>query len=100
MEVMPTKEDCDKAAKLTKALAVKRFPESRVVRVEVEPGDELDEHALLWIRVVLDTPGDTLPDTDAHGQFNFELGPMLEDNGIFARPVPALDSYAEVGDLA
>ena len=100
MEDVPTKEDCVKAAKLTEALAKERFPESRVVRVEVEPSDELDEHALLWIRLALNTPGGALPDTKAHGRFNFELRPMLEENGIFARPVPALDSYAEVGDIA
>ena len=100
MEDVPTKEDCVKATKLTEALARERFPKSRVVRVEVEPSDELDEHALLWIRVVLDTPGGALPDTKDHSQFNFELGPMLEENGIFPRPVPALVSYAEVGDAA
>ena len=82
MEDVPTKNDCVNAANLTEALAKERFPESLVVRVDVEPSDELDEHALLWIRAVLNTPGGALPDTKAHARFNFELRPNLEENGV------------------
>ena len=96
-----TKEECAKAAKAIKTLAKKRFPEARIVRVEVTGSDDsYDNHPLVWIRVVADTPGDALLDVRPMIKFQRDLRPTLEGLGIFATPIPSFDSYAEVGDAA
>lgn len=96
-----TKEECAKAAKVIKALAEKRFPEARIVRVEVEGSEDVyDDHPLAWIRVVADTPDGAMLNVRAMIDFGRELRPTLEGIGIFATPIPSYDSYAEVGDAA
>ena len=96
-----TKEECAKAAKAINALAKKRFPEARIVRVEVTGCDDsYDNHPLVWIRVVVDTPGDAMLDVRSMIDFERDLDPALEGIGIFATPIPSYDSYAEVGDAA
>ena len=50
MDEALTKEECAKAAKAINALAKKRFPEARIVRVEVTGSDDsYDNHPLVWI---------------------------------------------------
>ena len=101
MDDVLTKEECAKAAKVIKSLANKRFPEARVFRVEVTGSDDTyDNHPLVWIRVVVDTPGGAMLNVRAMIDFERDLGPVLEGIGIFATPIPSYDSYAEVGDAA
>ena len=101
MDVALSKEECAKAAKAINALAKKRFPEARIVRVEVTGSDDsYDNHPLVWIRVVVDTPGGAMLNVSAMLDFQMDLRPALEGIGIFATPIPSFDSYAEVGDAA
>ena len=96
-----TKKECAKAAKAIKPLAKKRFPEARIVRVEVTGSDDsYDNHPLVWVRVVVDTPEDAMLDVRSMIDFERDLGPALEEIGIFATPIPSYDSYSEVGDAA
>ena len=96
-----TKEESAMAAKAIKSLAKKRFPEARIVRVEVEGSEDVcDDHPLVWIRVVVDTPGGAMLDVGAGIDFKMELRPTLERIGIIATPILSFDSYAEVGDAA
>ena len=100
MNAMPTKEDCAKAAKVTETLAKERFPEDKIVRVEVELDDYDYDDPTLWIYVVVDTPIGVPLDIDASIKFKSDLGEKLEENGIFADSVVTYKSYEEVGDAA
>ena len=100
MSGIPTAEDCAEAAKVTEALANERFGnEARIERVEVRPDDDPDYPAM-WIRIVVDTPGESLLDIDAVLGFNRDLSPALVKKGIDALPITGFVSYAEIGDAA
>ena len=100
MNGIPTAVDCAIAAKVTEALANERFGnEARIDRVEVKPDDDPDYPAM-WIRVVVETPGEAHLDTDARLDFQSDLSAALEENGILAFPILGFVSYAEIGDAA
>ena len=101
MDAMPTAEDCAKTAKATEALANKHFrDEARIVRVKVKAGDDPADYPELWIRVVVDTPGGALLDTDSSIRFQSELHDKLRGIGITALPIIWFELDAEVGDAA
>ena len=100
MNGIPTAEDCAIAAKVAEALANERFGnEARIDRVEVRPDDD-PEYPAIWLRVVVETPGEALLDIDAALGFHRDLSPALEEKGIYAFPIPSFVSYAEIGDAA
>ena len=97
---IPTAEDCAIAAKVTEALANERFGnEARIDRVEVEPDNDPDDPTL-WIRLVVETPGEAQLNVDARIDFRLDLGSALSDKGIQAFPALSFVSYAEIGDPA
>ena len=100
MNGIPSAEDCAKAAKLTEALANEHFGnEARIDRVEIKPDDDPDYPAM-WIRVVVETPGEALLNIDSVRGFRRDLSPALEEKGIHALPILGFVSYAEIGDAA
>ena len=97
---IPTAVDCAIAAKVTEALANERFGnEARIDRVEVEPDNDPDDPTL-WIRLVVETPGEAQLNVDARIDFRLDLGSALSDKGIQAFPALSFVSYAEIGDPA
>ena len=93
---IPTAEDCAIAAKVTKARANERFGnEARIDRVEVEPDDDPDDPTL-WIRLVVETPGEALLSAEASLDFRLDLRSALNDHGIHAFPALSYASYAEI----
>ena len=103
MDAIPTAEDCAKVAKLMESLANKYFgDEALIVRVVVKAEADADPEfcSLLWIRIVVDTPGDALLNVDAKILFNRELYDELKKPGLAAYPILTYDLYAEVGDAA
>lgn len=100
MDGIPTAEDYAKAAKVAEALANERFGnEARIDRVEVKPDDDPDYPAM-WIRIVVETPGEAQMDIDARIGFRSDLSSALEEKGINALPILGFVSYAEFGDAA
>ena len=93
---IPTSEDCAIAAKVTEALAIERFGnEARIDRGEVVPDDDPDDPAL-WIRLVVETPGEALLSVDTSLDFRLDLGSALRHHGIHAFPALSYASYAEI----
>ena len=100
MDKLPTEEDCAKAAKAVEQVAIRLFPELRVVRVSVEARHDHEGDPILWTCVVVDSPGEVPPNTDGMLNFWFHLRPLLEDMGITARTIMNYQSIHEVGDAA
>ena len=100
MNGIPTAEDCITTEKMTEALANERFGnEARIDRVVVKPDDD-PEYPAMWIRVVVETPGEALLDIDAVRGYRRDLSTELEEKGIHALPILGFVSYAEIGDAA
>ena len=100
MNGIPTAEDCAIAAKVAEALANERFGnEARIDRVETRPDDD-PEYPAMWMRVVVETPGEAMLDIDAVRGFRRDLSTKLEEKGIHALPILGFVSYAEIGDAA
>ena len=100
MDNLPTEEDCAKAAKAVEQVAIRLFPELRVVRVSVEARRDHEGDPILWTCVVFDSPGEVTPNTDGMFYFRTHLDPLLEDMGITARTIISYQSCKEVGDAA
>ena len=54
----------------------------------------------MWIRIVVETPGEAQMDIDARIGFRSDLSSALEERGINALPILGFVSYAEFGDAA
>ena len=100
MDALPTKEDCAKAAKAVEKVAIRLFPELRVVRVKVEAGRDYEGDPVLWTYVVVDSPGEVPPNSKGMFDFWSHLQPLLEEMGISAPTVMTYQSINEVGDAA
>lgn len=100
MDAVPTKEDCAKAAKVTESFAKERFPDAKIVRVDVELDDYSEDKPLLWLYIVLDTPIGVHLDKKASIEFQMDLDPKLRENGIFADSVVTYESYEEEENAA
>ena len=100
MDALPTKEECAKVAKAVEKIAIRLFPELRVVRVSVEARRDHEGDPVLWTYVVVDSPGEVPPNTEGLLNFRSHLRPYLEELGISADPVMTYQSYKEVGDAA
>ena len=100
MDNLLAEEDCAKAAKAVEKVAIRLFPELRVVRVKVEAGRDLDGVPVLWSYVVVDSPGEVPPNTEGMLNFWFHLRPLLEDMGITVRTIMNYQSCKDVGDAA
>lgn len=54
----------------------------------------------MWMRVVVETPGEAMLDIDAVRGFRHDLSTKLEEKSIHALPILGFVSYAEIGDAA
>ena len=86
MDLAPSAEDCAKVEKLAKAIAIERFPDANIVRVEAKGGVDLEfQEPKYRVWVIYDSPNETLPGDKMLG-FSGILQDKMEKEGLYGFP--------------
>ena len=86
IDLAPSAEDCAKVEKLAKAIAIERYPDASIARVDVKGGVDLEfQEPKYHVWVICDSQNETLPG-DKMLDFSGILQDKMEKEGLYGLP--------------
>ena len=96
MDLAPSAEDCVKVEKLAKAIAIERFPDANIVRVDVKGGVDFEfQEPKYHVWVIYDSSFESVPADKTLG-FSGILRDKMENEGLYGFPYTAYALKDEV----
>ena len=82
VDLAPSAEDCAKVEKLAKAIAIERFPDANIVRVDMKGSVDLEfQEPKYHVRVIYDSTFESVPADKTLG-FSSILQDKMEKEGL------------------